>query len=87
MLLNGSSLAQDIDSDLSWDKDTGWVQLKTRHALQAERIISLCWLPMERRGTCFATDGRTLVIGARSGAITILNLAGMLPRLDDSDAS
>jgi hypothetical protein len=85
--LDDSSLALDADSDLSYDVNTGWVQLKSPHALQGDRVISLCWLPVERRGDIFATHGHTLVIGAKTGMITILDFAAMLASVSDTDAS
>jgi hypothetical protein len=37
---------------------------------------SLLWLPLERRGGIVESFGRRVVIGGRSGAMTILELPG-----------
>jgi hypothetical protein len=91
MLPQGSSesapLAPQTDSDLSWDARTGWVQLKTHDALQGNRTVPLCWLPAERRGLPFAVYGCTLVIGARTGAVTILDFTSMLGKIHDTNTS
>jgi hypothetical protein len=35
---------------------------------------TLLWLPIERRGLAFAGRGRRVVVGAYSGAVTVLDL-------------
>jgi hypothetical protein len=48
--------------------DSGWLSC----LYEGRRI--LVWLPVERRGKVFAGHGRRVVVGARSGAVTVLEL-------------
>jgi hypothetical protein len=50
--------------------------------LGQETPVPLCWLPTHRRGYAQAVSGSTLVIGAYSGAITILDFKAMLAMVD-----
>jgi hypothetical protein len=50
--------------------NTGWLS-----CLHEAGRVSL-WLPVERRGSALARCGRRPVVGADSGAITILELPG-----------
>jgi hypothetical protein len=88
LLPQGSeSLAPLTDSSLGWDAETGWVQLKTHNALQGNRTVPLCWLPVERRGDRFAVHDHTLVIGAKTGVITILDFISILAKAHDTNTS
>jgi hypothetical protein len=49
--------------------DSGWLSC----SYAARRMI--LWLPVERRGEALARHGRRVVVGARSGAVTVLELA------------
>jgi hypothetical protein len=48
--------------------DSGWLSC----SYAASR--TLLWLPMERHGKTFASHGRRVVVGANSGAVTVLEL-------------
>jgi hypothetical protein len=48
--------------------DSGWLSC----LYEGRRI--LVWLPVERRGVAFAGHGRRVVVGALSGAVTVLEL-------------
>jgi hypothetical protein len=48
--------------------DSGW--LSCRHG--SGHI--LLWLPVERRGEAFAGNGKRIVVGGTSGAVTVLEL-------------
>jgi hypothetical protein len=52
-----------------WDEGLGWISYVTRQG----RLMPLCWLPEHLRGSEFATHGTTVVMGGRSGSITILD--------------
>jgi hypothetical protein len=58
---------------------TGWVM---GSCSGEEKPVRLCWLPTERRGYIHAVWGSTVVIGAHTGVITILDLSAMLTTLD-----
>jgi hypothetical protein len=77
-LQGSASFDPQTDSALGWDVSTGWVQLKVRNSLQENHAVPLCWLPEKRRGDAFAAHDRTVVIGAKTGAITILDFTSML---------
>jgi WD40 repeat protein len=51
------------------DDTTGWVWRVT----PSGTLQRLCWLPKQYRGDEIASHGQTMCIGARSGAITILD--------------
>jgi hypothetical protein len=48
--------------------DSGWLSC----SYAARR--TLLWLPIERRGKVFASHGRRVVVGAKSGAVTVIEL-------------
>jgi hypothetical protein len=64
---------------LSFDSTTGWV-IRSRSG--EEKPVCLCWLPTDRRGLRHAVWGSTVVVGAETGAITILDLSAMTAMLD-----
>jgi hypothetical protein len=64
---------------LSFQHTSGWV---TGSFSGEEKPVRLCWLPTERRGYYYAVWGSTVVIGAETGAITILDLSAMTAMLD-----
>jgi hypothetical protein len=66
---------------VSLQKVTGWI-LGSRPG--EEKPVYLCWLPTERRGNFFTVYGSTMVVGARTGAITILDLSAVLAMLDQT---
>jgi WD40 repeat protein len=54
--------------------DDGWIsRISTRNSWQR-----LCWLPGELRGDELAYHGQTVCIGAKSGAITILDFSRVI---------
>jgi hypothetical protein len=63
---------------LVWDEMTGWISWQ--HSNNSS-LLHLCWLPMERRGSTFAFQGTTAVIGARQGIITILDFSNVIATL------
>jgi hypothetical protein len=48
--------------------DSGW--LSCSYAARCNML----WLPIERRGKVFASHGRRIVVGAQSGAVTVIEL-------------
>jgi hypothetical protein len=48
--------------------DSGWLS----YLYAGKR--TLLWLPVERRGEALASHGRRIVVGANSGAVTVLEL-------------
>jgi hypothetical protein len=65
----GACCASIREIDLTLSK-TGWFSC----SYEAGRIS--LWIPVERRGSALARCGRRVLIGADSGAITILELPG-----------
>jgi hypothetical protein len=57
---------------LVWSEKSGWISWQ-RFDLHS---IRLCWLPHELRGESFASHNMTAAIGARHGAVTILEPLG-----------
>jgi hypothetical protein len=66
-----------VEGVIAWDDSTGWVCLKREASLEGADV-RLCWLPMERRGEIHAIRHNTMVIGAKTGAITVLDFSEML---------
>jgi hypothetical protein len=64
-LPSGITNISEIDIELL---DSGWLSCS-----YAARCI-LLWLPVERRGPAFASHGKRVVVGANSGALTVLDL-------------
>jgi hypothetical protein len=64
---------------LSFDHATGW---DMGSCSSEEKLVRLCWLPTDRRGPHHAVWGSTVVVGADTGAITILDLSAMIAMLD-----
>jgi hypothetical protein len=64
---------------LSFHHATGWVM---GSCSGKEKPVRLCWLPTDRRGRQHAVWGSTVVVGADTGAITILDLSAMIAMLD-----
>jgi hypothetical protein len=50
--------------------DSGWLD---SGVVSHELVL---WLPVERRGSCIASFGPRVVVGAKTGAVTILELPG-----------
>jgi hypothetical protein len=65
-----------------WDEATGWISWQTS---QSALPLPLCWIPVERRGYIFASQGTTAVIGTRQGVITILDFSDVIAMLRDAD--
>jgi hypothetical protein len=63
---------------LSIQGSTGWI---TGSWPGEGKLSNLCWLPTEKRGHSHAVYGSTMVIGADTGAITILDLGAVLGML------
>jgi hypothetical protein len=63
---------------LSFQHATGWV---TGSISGEKKPVRLCWLPTERRGRHYAVSGSIVVVGADTGAITILDLSAMVAML------
>jgi hypothetical protein len=64
---------------LSFQYTTGWIMGSWSGE---ENLVRLCWLPAERRGLIYAVWGSTMVIGAQTGTVTILNLSALLVMFD-----
>jgi hypothetical protein len=64
---------------LLFERTTGWIM---GSCSSKEKPVRLCWLPTERRGYCHAVWGSAVVVGAETGAITILDLGAMIAMLD-----
>jgi hypothetical protein len=64
---------------LSVQYATGWVM---GSCSSEEKLVRLCWLPTDRRGEIYAVWGSTVVVGADTGAITILDLSATIAMLD-----
>jgi hypothetical protein len=64
---------------LSFEHRTGWAM---GSCFGKEKPVRLCWLPTERRGEIYAVSGSTVVVGADTGAITILDLSATIAMLD-----
>jgi hypothetical protein len=62
-----SSIARISETEIGIS-DSGWLSC----TYAARRI--LLWLPIERRGDVFASHGRRVAVGAKSGAVTVLEL-------------
>jgi hypothetical protein len=65
---------------LSFEHETGWVTGSFSGELK--KPVRLWWLPTDRRGRRHAVWGSTVVVGADTGAITILDLSAMIAMLD-----
>jgi hypothetical protein len=75
---NGSS--QSDAPGLIWDHETGWISCQMPGDINT---IRLCWLPVRLRGAAFAHHGTTAAIGARQGAVTILDFSEIIASLKD----
>jgi hypothetical protein len=67
---------------LSFLEATGWIV--GRWPGQKEKAVFLCWLPPARRGRV-AVFGCTVAVGARMGAITILDFSAMLAMFEQAE--
>jgi hypothetical protein len=67
---------------LSFQYATGWILGSWPGK---DNLIRLCWLPTERRGLLRAVWGSTVVVAAWSGAVTILDLSGLLGMFEHSN--
>jgi hypothetical protein len=63
---------------LVWNKKSGWISWQRSRT----HSVRLCWLPHERRGSSFASHNMTAAIGARHGAVTILDFSEVIAMLD-----
>jgi hypothetical protein len=59
---------------MEWNYGTGWLIWRNTTG----REIHLCWLPTERRGNRFSVHNNTVVIGAETGILTILDMTGTI---------
>jgi hypothetical protein len=66
----------------TWIEETGWISWRPSDGACSVR---LCWLPLERRGESFSWHGRKVVIGARQGAVTILDFLEVVTMLEGLD--
>jgi WD40 repeat protein len=57
------------------DEETGWVAMRSPLCNQE---YLLCWLLKERRGGISTASKRTLVVGAKNGAVTIMSFAKVI---------
>jgi hypothetical protein len=62
---------------MQWNEETGWLMWGNT----AGREISLCWLPIERRGHRFSVHNNTVAIGTGTGIVSILDLTGTIELL------
>jgi hypothetical protein len=61
---------------ITFNEDTGWI---TKRTDMSSPTVDLCWIPQVRRGYAYAVHrGSKVVIGARWGAITIIDLLPVL---------
>jgi hypothetical protein len=61
---------------IEFDEDTGWI---TKRTDMSSPTVDLCWIPQIRRGEQYAVHSDSkVVIGARWGAITIIDLRPVL---------
>jgi hypothetical protein len=67
---------------LVWNHETGWISWER---LDGSCPLHLCWLPVERRGESFACYNTTVAIGARQGAVTILDFSDIISMLKGLD--
>jgi hypothetical protein len=58
--------------------ETGWISCQ---ASRKGALVRICWLPPNRRGWPFAHNGSHLVIGAKQGAVTIIDFCDVLEML------
>jgi WD40 repeat protein len=63
---------------LVWNEKSGWISWQRSDLLS----IPLCWLPHERGGGTLASHNKTAVIGARRGAVTILDFSEVIAAID-----
>jgi hypothetical protein len=82
---DGGANAGGVEGVIAWDDSTGWISLKREASLE-EADVRLCWLPKERRGRPHAFRHSTMVIGAETGAITILDFSEMLASFNATSA-
>jgi WD40 repeat protein len=66
---------------LVWNEASGWISWQCSNL----RSVRLCWLPQECRGKPFACHNMTVVIGAQSGALTILDFSEVIAMLKSVD--
>jgi hypothetical protein len=66
---------------LQCSRDTGWISYRSA---RAGALVRLCWLPPNRRGEIFATNGSHVVVGANHGAVTIIDFCDVLGMLSHS---
>jgi hypothetical protein len=67
---------------LVWSENVGWISWQPSGG---RRPKLLCWLPVERRGEAFVSYGTTAAIGARQGAVTILDFSDVIALLNSLD--
>jgi WD40 repeat protein len=63
---------------LVWSNKSGWISWQRSRT----RLVRLCWLPHELRGSSFAFHNMTAAIGARNGAVTILDFSEVIATID-----
>jgi WD40 repeat protein len=73
-----AELQPDPTEALVWNENNGWISWQRSRT----RFVRLCWLPHERRGPSFASYNMTAAIGARHGAVTILDFSEVIATMD-----
>jgi hypothetical protein len=68
---------------ISFDKNSGWITMQSPKSAADQQTTTLCFLPAELRGLCFAIHNeRTIVIASDSThQLTIIDLGPMLDML------
>jgi WD40 repeat protein len=70
--------ANDREIVIVWDQDTGWLSCA---GADGDSRLPVCWLPMERRSSVFASKGSKVVVGGKRSGMTILDLADTVAAL------
>jgi hypothetical protein len=66
---------------LEWNHHTGWIMCRVA---REGALVSLCWLPPDRRGKPFDHNGTHAVVGASQGTVTIIDFRDVLRILQRS---
>jgi hypothetical protein len=65
-----------------WDKNTGWVSWRRS---DGAHLVSLCWLPVERRGKLFTWHHTKAAVASQEGVVTILDFSDVIAMLKGLD--
>jgi hypothetical protein len=68
---------------LSFDEESGWIMLQLSTLPTNEKMRHLCWLPVELRGSHFATHNERIIVIASDSThqLTIIDMGPMLDML------